>query len=120
MEATSVAHVDGARDHDHGLAFGLEARGIGSQGFSRIREAILNVAVMIELLDVGCGRDYGGDDGAPFGSLAQFEIFDSVAGGREGFEVADDFVPVEEFIIDTHLVAEMAFRGGNRGCGLEG
>ena len=106
-----------AGDHDDRLAFIGKAQGIGGGGAARIGEALLDVAVMLQIFDVGGGRNNRGDLRTAFDGLAKLAELDAVGGFFERLEVGDDFVPIEELVIDSDFMAEVGFGSGDGGEG---
>ncbi len=72
---------------------------------------------MLQILDVRRRGNHGRDLRASFHRLAELQELDPVARFGERLKIGDDFVPIEQFVIDADLVAEVALRSRNRGPG---
>ena len=55
--------------------------------------------------------------GRPSTVLPSLHELDAVARFFERLEIGDDFVPIEQLVIDADFVAEVAFGSGHRGEG---
>ena len=91
--------------------------GFGGRGLARIGKALLDVAVVVEVFDIGRRGNNRGDLRAAFHGLAEFAEFDFIARFFQGLKIRNDFGPIEEFVVDADFVAEVGF---GRGHGSEG
>jgi glutaconate CoA-transferase subunit A len=70
---------------------------------------------MIEVPDVRRRRDGDCDLRPSFSRFTEFLKTDSIARFWQSLKISDDLVPIEQLIIDSDFVPEVAFGSGNRG-----
>ncbi len=116
--------VNRAGDHHHRFAFGDQFLRFGIGGLARVRELRLDLAVAVQVTQRVRIGNVGGDVGPALRGFAEFGYANLVAGFGESLEVAHHLVPIEQFPVGPHLMAEVALRSRDLGslhncCGEE-
>ena len=123
VEATSVEWIEQVMRTTvlpSAISFAASPAGVRRGGKPR-----LDVAVTIEIFQCFGGCDRGSDERPSADALSEDIDADTIARFREGFEIADDLLPLNEFSVRAHGVAKTDSRrrwfrrghpAGERGC----
>ena len=106
--------MDRAGNEYDGLALADEGFRLFGRGSAGIGELRLNTLVLVEFSDSLGASDGDKYERAALGALTEFLYEDLIAGPVEPLEVANDALPLDEFAVGAHGVAEVGFGRGDR------
>ncbi len=107
--------VQGEALDGHGFAVGDQLPDVGLGKPPRIREARVDLAVLVEPGEVGRRRNEERNERPALARLAELDQLHAIGRLRERLVVLVQLVPIGELAIGAHLEAEEFFRRGQRG-----